>query len=208
MSFQATYLEQPSTPLLELTTLEEVKALLEFEDNVRDIVLIKLIKDVSAEIEMFLNRSTAIVTNAVEYFDVPQYGAKLFLRAYPITSVTTLWNTTDRTYDSTTVVDSDNYYVDKQHGAITVDKQYLLMGAGAVKIQYTGGMASTTATFLRDYRGLASAIATEVMYRFQRNAEIGLIAASGGGSNITLQTRTQFHPSVETVLQEHRRISA
>ena len=208
MSFQATFLEQPTTPLLELSTLEEVKALLEFEDNVRDVVLMKLIKDVSAEVEMYLNRSTAVVTDAIQYFDIPRYGVKMFLRAYPITTVTSLWNTTDRTYDSTTIVDSDNYYVDTQHGIITVDKQYLLMGAGAVKLQYTGGMASNTANFIRDYRALSSALATEVMYRFQRNAEIGLIAASGGGSNVTLERRLQFHPSVQIVLQEHRRMTS
>jgi hypothetical protein len=121
-------------------SLEEVKAYADI--SVTDISKDELIDNLIVACQSFIDEycsRTFEIGKKTEYFgDVPT--SKLFLSKYPIDTKKSIqvWDSWDRSYLSTDLIDSDDYFVDAENGIIKLD--YEVGGSpGSVKVAYTGG---------------------------------------------------------------------
>jgi len=192
---------------MELVRLEQVKALLKIKeiDTEADETIQEIVADVSAEVESFLDRDILIQTDKEETFDIEPGQYRFSLRAYPITTLTSVWNDYNRSFGSSTLLSASGYTVNKRTGYLTVDRFVLTPGYGVLKAKYTGGMATDTVSFISAYPAVVSAVTMETAYRYQRRFNLGLIAATVQGGSVTLAAKTQFLPAVEAVLWNFKR---
>lgn len=128
---------------LPLTTLTRAKAACvvgsttDHDDRIR-----QLITSVSAMIETYLGRHIEEKSRTGIY-DVEPGQQLIFLRGYPVKTVTSYKEDISREF-SGSAIDSSNYYTDAGRGAIDFDKYALLWGPGVFQAVYVGGMAPTT----------------------------------------------------------------
>ena len=78
--------------------------------------------------------------------------------------------------------DSDYYTADATASGLIYFDWGLGSGPKAVKITYTGGMATSTATFMTGFPDLADAVAEQVAYAWRMRDSQGLIGREGKGS--------------------------
>lgn len=192
---------------MRLTRLTDVKAILEMnEDSVKyDDFLNFQINTVSGEFEEEMNRFV-LSGSKTEVYDIVSEYQVTCLRSYPVTSITTIWNSWDRTYPTSSIVASTSYYVDLAKGLLSFPSYQLTCGAGVLKITYTGGMAANPEAFIAAYPSIAGACAMEVAARFQNRATLGKIAVTLQGGSVTVAQRHQFLTPVMEVLERYTRI--
>ena len=77
--------------------------------------------------------------------------------------------------------DSDYYTADATNSGLVYFDWRLDSGPKAVKITYTGGMATTTATFMTGFPDLADAVAEQVAYAWRMRDAVGTIGREGKG---------------------------
>jgi hypothetical protein len=192
---------------MDLCSLESVKRLVGKTKDDDDLLLVQIIRDVSSEVETYLDRTITIPTSdIVEIHDIRKGEFKFYVSAYPITSVTDVRNDYDRTFAAATVITDTNYDVKNANGVITIDREILSLGTGVLQINYKGGMAANSSDFQSSFRDIVSACTVECSYRFQRRNHVGLIAATVGGGSVTLLQKTQFLATTIEVLDRHLRI--
>ena len=164
------------------------------------------IAGVSKEIETHLDRQILIAGAKTEIFDVTRTQFRFSLVAYPVTSVTTVHNATDRVFDAASLIAATDYTTDLDNGILTVDKVGLLAGPGVCQIVYAGGMATGTEDFISKFPDISMACAEEVTFRFQNKDKPGIIAIAAGGSTATILQRQKFLASVEQALDPYMRV--
>lgn len=192
---------------MDLTTVADVKEYLESQsDDSRVEALIQaFITGLSAEVEQYLDRELVAGTYT-EYHDVAYNQFQLFLRAYPVTSITGIWNDTSRVFAASSAVSADTYKLYEDRGKLYFDGIALYPGPGVVKIVYAGGMAADSAAFIAAYPAIAHACAAEVAARFQRKNQQGAAAVNFATGGVSLLPRGQFVTNIEDVLQPYARI--
>ena len=190
---------------MKLSRLTDIKAIVDMpEDAEKATATLDLwLTIVSAEIEKFLNR-TILKGTTTDYYDVVSSYPSIHLLAYPVTSITTVWNSTSRAYSTSEIVDSDNYYVDTKTGMLWFDTS-MSTGPGALKVTYVGGMATDTENFIATYPDIAGACAMEVAARYQNRQTLGKIAVTLSGGSVTVANRSQFLTPVASVLESEVR---
>lgn len=191
---------------MDLVTIEDVRSLLGPNFGVQgDQALLELISSVSGEVETWLDRKV-FTTTYTEQLDI-RYGEwKFYLRAYPVTSVTSVHNDYDRVFPASTLISTTDYYVDLANGVLNLDRATLSTGVGVLKIVYVGGMALTTAAFKAAFPDISGAVAMEVAARWIRKNHPTVTNASLGNTAVTVVQKTQFLDGVEKALEPHQRI--
>lgn len=194
---------------MELTTLARVKDRLVINANESkyDDVIERMIRAASAKIESYLRRQTLKATTT-EYFDV-EPGRRIDpLKAYPITSITTVHNDTEWTYGSSTLMSSDTYQESSETGLLYVNSAYLITGVRALKVVYVGGMAATTSAFVAtpEYANLVNACERQTCFLFNMKGKEGTTAASAGTGNVTWIDSTDLTEGVKKDLDDFRRV--
>lgn len=194
---------------MELTTLPRVKDRLAINANEskHDDVIERMIRAASAKVESYLRRQMTKATTT-EYFDVTP-GQRIFsLKAYPITSITTVHNDTEWVYGSSTLMASDTYQEDADTGLLYVDSAYLITGVRALKVVYVGGMAATTTAFVldQDYANLVDATERHVCFLFNMRGKEGTTTASAATGNVTWVGSTDLTDGVKKDLDDYRRV--
>lgn len=194
---------------MELTTLPRVKDRLSIDadDSQHDDILERMIRAASAKVETYLRRKV-LKESTTEYFDVDP-GQRLFsLKAYPVTSITTVHNDTAWTYGSDTLVSSSAYTFDTDTGLLYVDNFYLITGHRALKVVYLGGMATTTTAFVatQDYGNIVDATERQVCFLFNMRGKEGTTAISAATGNVTWIGSTDLTDGVKKDLDEFRRV--
>ena len=126
-------------------TKEQVKAYLDINitEIDKDTLIDTLIASSQAFIEEYCGQSFEQAA-LIEYHDGG--SDKIFVDRYPIAAAPAVqvWDSWDRAYAATDLVDSGDYVIDYDAGIITFD--YEVGGSpGAVKVSYTGGLASVPA---------------------------------------------------------------
>lgn len=159
-------------------------------------ILGNIISGVSKDVELELRRHVSSEARTVN-IDVERHDDVVFLRGFPIASVTSIKNDPSRDFGSGTEVDTDLYYIDTEGGVISFDFE-LDWGPGALRIVYEGGMAAgstnaeKTDAFIAAYEDLVLAIDQQVFYEFQRRDNPGLENQNpsdyGGGSTYFVDT--------------------
>lgn len=170
--------------VLALTTIAEVKKFVEGTSTASDAILTALIGPVSESAEVYLNRHTESKSR-VEVYPVDYNAPYIWLRGSPITSVSDITLSLNRTFADIDPLDASTYDVITDTGEIFLRPQaFACIGAkGFMQITYVGGMAADTASFMAAFPRIANAAAMEVVNRFNRakNPEGNLQFGVSGG---------------------------
>lgn len=126
----------------ELTTLAHVKEVLKIPTAVTtdDDLIQNLITRISDDIEKTCGRSFHSAT-FTEYYN-GDGGNRLLLNNYPISSITSLYDDTDRNYGSDTLIDSGDYISDDAAGMVILDGGLFAEGLKNIKITYVAGYST------------------------------------------------------------------
>jgi hypothetical protein len=125
--------------------------------------------------------SRLISTSRTEYYDGDGTDT-LLLKAYPITTVATVYVDPDRDYESTDLLDSGDYVYYGMDGTVKTDGALFSSGNKSVKITYTGGYTSIP-------YDLQLAIKELVMFWYKRNTDkrVGVSSISVGDKNVSYE---------------------
>jgi hypothetical protein len=133
-----------------LTTLENIKEYLNITGTDDDLLLENLIDRATGIIEIICNRplknvdgQDALVAQT-EYFNGGG-RSKLFLKYYPISSITSIHDDPDRVYGADTLIDSDEYAFWADEGIVEFDGAGTVgSGVKNIKVIYKGGYTAAT----------------------------------------------------------------
>ena len=126
--------------------------------------------------------SRFLSTSRTEYYD-GDGSDTLYVKAYPISAVTSLYVDPDRDYGSSTLVDSDDYVYYENEGKIKTDGALLASGSKSIKLTYTGGYTTAPAD-------LQQAVKELVAFWYKRNTDkrVGVSSVNIGDKSITYET--------------------
>lgn len=202
---------------MDLTTAARVKALISSEASTKaganvDAELARVVTLVSGMAEAFLNRQVAVGNPVTEYFDVEPGARRFSLRAYPVTSVTSVHFDLAQAWGSSTLIAASNYaspvYDEggflEFHSAFEPFRRY----PRSLRVIYVGGMAANADAFIAAYPDIADAIDLQCSATFHLRNVLGMQsdALPGGGS---MAPRPDFWiPPVKAVLERYRRVFA
>ena len=198
---------------MDATTLARVKALLDISGSSQDAVLTTMISAVSARIENFLDRPLA-QTSRTEEYNIKPRQRKLFLRAYPVTTVASIKIAPDWNYGAATAVATDDYRLTSDNGLIHFNFYPVTSYLGdnyeaapdAVQITYTGGLATNTTNLISDYPNIAFAADMQVVAAWRRRDTPQGNGINMGGSTITYEKPLAMIPDVIEALTPYRRL--
>ena len=165
-----------------------------------------LITSVSREIENYLGRQVTLDTSVSETFDVEGGQWEFFLDAYPVESITDVFSSSARTFDSTTALDADTFVVNSNSGILTIDKVIISQGRQSLRVDYVGGMAGTLAVMKTKFFDVHMACVLETAARLRKRGAETLASVSVAGGAVTYVPQgNQFVPEVEKLLGHHKR---
>lgn len=190
---------------LDLTTLEEVKALAAEEGTSQDATFESLITQVSRRVEQYMRRDALVVVDREEIYSVRRHERVISLRAAPVVHLNIKTNLTTRDFDVKWSQDGhpdryeqlneyDDYIVEAEFGICRLINSLPTLhtplgresAPASVKIRYTAGMAADTPAFVEAYPDIAGAVALQVVYLFKRrNSPGGNIVVGDSGTSFT-----------------------
>lgn len=176
--------------MADLTTKTKVKSFLGISGSTYDTILDTLCKNVSAQIERYCNRSFTRATYT-EYFDTKQGESKIFLRNFPIVSLTTVkYRTGSYGSPTWTSFGADDYLLSESLGKISFAVNFP-EAEKYLEIIYVGGYLIDFATEGSATHTLPSEIeqcATEwVASIFNTRKAKGVLTESTEGQSITFK---------------------
>lgn len=170
-----------------------------------------LIVEVSEGVRRYLDRETEVATRT-EYLDVNEWQCLFYLKAWPITVVTGVWFDPDQGFTTDTALASTDDFLNAARGRMgEFELKAPLVSGGrasrALKITYTGGMATSTEAFIASYPDIAAAVDQQVahMWRTRNNAGLNSINSDAGVLVHPFSPIHEFLLSVKSVLNRHRR---
>ena len=178
-----------------LCTLDEVRDYLSMESSVANIdtLLENLIKRVSSFVDNYCDRTIETTTHT-EYYD-GNGTDRLYTLNYPITSVTNLWENTNRAWDTDDITDSDDYIV--MENSILLKTTIFSNYPQCIKLTYVAGYA----TIPEDLKQLCI---EEVSRSFNHKQDIGIISRGDSKGNITRIEQGLMKQSKEVLIKYRR----
>lgn len=137
---------------LALVTLATVQTELAIEDGGDDARINKLIPAVSRDVEDYCKRELKTATGLVEVLDGSGLDS-IAVRRPPINTLTSVHMTTavPRVFDADHLIDADKYEFDADAGIVwLIDGRWFLEGRNSVRVEYDGGLWSTTSEVPED----------------------------------------------------------
>lgn len=161
-----------------ITTKENIKKLLGI--NADDIIIQSMALAASAAIEKYLDRKLEKLART-EYFDVDAGQCVFFVSAYPIVSIQ-VYNDADRAF-ATALSQTDYTYLGDS-GRVVVDKYSLDSGYNALKVVYTGGLATSQAELEQNHPDLemAARIQAALWFKSKDKLNVSSELIQNGGS--------------------------
>jgi hypothetical protein len=184
-----------------LTTLARFKSHKGDDGTNDDGVIALLIPAVSGAVARFLDRHL-VEADRTEYFDVRPGQQRYQLRGYPVNTDETfeVRNDINTDFPASTVVSSDNYFINAEKGLLVVNGQSLDVGAQALRIQYTGGLVPDEATLQTDHPEVEGAAWFEISQALQKNPNYHAISKSVGGSSLASEGAIDLLPWTKSIL--------
>lgn len=187
---------------MDLTTKDNVKKLLNItNDTTNDVLLISIVKATSAAIEEYLDRLLE-TKERTQYFDV-EPGQQVFnLNAYPIVSCKA-YNDPYRRSD--VEINSDTYTFLGECGQLIIDRFDCYAGAKALKVVYTGGLASDQAHLEALYPDIEMAARIQSAFLFESKNQLFVISESVDRHTVSQREKLQLHAYVKEILSQYVR---
>jgi hypothetical protein len=198
---------------MDATTIARVKALLDITSSNYDAVLTTIVSAVSKRIETYLDRPLER-TSRTETYPIRPRQNKLFLRAYPVDSITSIKIATDWDYAAATAVETDDYNVTSDTGTVHfsfypitsyLDSNYEA-APDAIQVVYTGGFAANTTALIADYPDIAFAADLQSVAMWRRRDTPQGNSINVGGSSISYEKPLNLVPDVIEALTPYRRL--
>lgn len=169
-----------------------------------------MITSVSRLIENYLGRPI-FVASRTDYFDIEELQTAIFLPAYPVTTVTTVHNSPDQSWNDSTEIDSDDYSLDTATGRLAFHYR-LLDGSQALRAVYSAGLVADQNTLLARSSGvltspygyIANAAAQQTGYMLTRAKTLGAVGSNTGRGRVTYQGPAELLPIVKMQLDPIR----
>lgn len=199
-----------------LCSLAQVKSYLNKSDTADDTAIETIINAGSKEIENDLDRTFSSTTHT-EYYSGNQQRAgsqKLFLRNWPITSITSIYNDANDppTFGADSLEDSSYYSYDDSEipGMVYFYQSTLNPGFKNIKITYVAGYSRGTSPgasndALPDDLQQAAARHFARMWKDQTAGKAGRVSKSGGGGGSVEFLQDKYEPDVWRVLVHYIR---
>jgi len=180
-------------------TLAEVKNFMlgsrDVSDDVEDGNMELMIDAVSVGMETYMDRKI-LSREDTEYYDGD--GTKhLFLDRYPITTVSGVWDDTDWSWGSSTLIASTSYRTRNDGRGLVMNNLVFNKFNQNVKVIYTAGYSSTPAD-------LKMACIEETARRFHKKRDINIYSKTmEDGTNVFLQH--DFLPHNQIIMDKYKR---
>ncbi len=195
---------------MNLTTVDRVLARIAADGDAKAATkteIAAVIVAVSGAVEAYLERVT-LRTARTEYHDVDRGQCRFRLRAYPVTVLTSVAFDTEQEW-ATALTAGTDYLSPLYDNGGTLVVRYPLSeyyeSPGALKVVYTGGMATDTDSFVAAYPDIASAVDTQVSHEWQRRNALGVSSVSSPDGTTASLSFDRWIPSVKQVLDFHAR---
>ena len=152
---------------IDLTTADRVKRRWRTTETTLDSLIGEIIDEVSQTFERFMQRHTLSAAR-VEIVELPRFKKVVTFRGAPVSSVTEIkvHNTGD--FTSVDALDSTLYTVDLAAGYARL-RILTTWRPAYVEVNYTGGMAADTATFIASYPEISAAADRECIERLRKS---------------------------------------
>lgn len=194
--------------IIELTTSARVKVVLGIDasDTTEDTWIASAIQSVSQRIQLYIDRPIETTSRTEEYDVHSGRQSTIFLRAYPVTSITSIKNSQLWDFASATAMtEDDDFHVDEENGAVHFAVE-LAEGPKALQVVYTGGLAADTAAVIANHPVLAQAADLQVAAMFRRRSTPQGQSISGKeGGSITFEAPLMLAREVSDSLFPYRR---
>ena len=181
--------------------LFEAKRRLGINTDDHDLLLIDLIEDVSSVIESYCGRNFS-ATDYVEYQDGK--GEEFFLtNEWPINSIASIYDDPDRSFGSSSLVDSSYYTYYANEGKVSLVSTGSIIGVNLYTV-FSSGRQSIKITYNAGYSTIPSdlkMIASEIMMKKFKNIQdkrIGMISIGSAGESMGF--------TLNDMLPDHRMI--
>lgn len=192
--------------IMNLTTLERVKAQLGKTDTQDDAALTEIVTNVSRRMERYMGRDAYLVERT-EYLNVQAGRTAFRLRGLPIAAVASVYYDAASLFASDTLLTATtDYVVDEETERLTLRRKPLFDATRALKVTYTGGMAADVPGLVTNgYGDLVQAATNQVISEWKRHALGGVnVESTSGPGGSTSYTRDGWLRSVEDVLDRYR----
>jgi len=178
-----------------LTTLSQVKALLELAETDWDGLLEELIAAISQRVGTYCNREFER-QERVEYHDGG--GRYLYLKCLPVTEIASVHGSDTWEWDESSLVPADHCQL-LNAGMVAYRYGTWPYGPQALRVTYTGGYAEDAVP-----ADLEMAVRTQAAYEFKRRKDIGLESVSFPDGSIQKVSSGEFLSMVKQVLDRYR----
>lgn len=196
---------------MNLTTAERVKLLIAAQGDMTETMQSELdavIATVSGAVERYMGR-LALRTARTEYHDAELNATRIGLRAYPVTTLTSVYLDTEQAFGSSALLTSSDYYspLFNESGLLVFKFPLTVCGPDAIKVTYTGGMATDTDAFIAAYPDLAGAVDQQAAHEWSRRGALGVSAINYPDGTTASMTAERWIPAVKQVLDHYRRVT-
>lgn len=198
---------------MDATTVARVKALLDITGSSQDTVLGSMISAVSKRIEAYLDRPLEL-TSRTETYSIKPRQNKLYLRAYPVTSISSVKIALDWNFGAVTATSSNDYHVIADNGTLHftffpvrnwLDDNYAT-APDVIQVVYTAGFAADTATLISEYPDIAMAADLQTVAMWRRRDTPQGNSINVGNSSIQYEKPLNLVPDVIEALSPYRRL--
>lgn len=188
---------------MDLTTAARIKTQLDKSLTDQDTLIAQVISGVSERAAVEMGRHTES-TARTETYNVDDFQTTVALPGFGgALSVSTIHNDSEWTFAASSLVSSSDYIVNVETGVVTFNFT-LTRGRQALRVVYTGGMATSAANFITAYPGIAQAVDSQVVFELKRGQNPDVASYSDVSGNVNFVTPFDWLPGVRRVLQAYR----
>ena len=183
---------------MQLVTLSEIKAFLEKTDTGSDTLLDALDTQTSEEIQNMIGYPLEYAERT-EYYNTEKYKCIIYLRGFPVLSVSKMYYDTTRTFDESTLVSTDDYYVTSNgvqfYGTFTSTYKRV------IKIIYKSGwyLSGANRNLPNDLRKVCI---RQTVMNYLKRREMGIIETSK--TSITTTVTSAYDPEAMEIINRYR----
>ncbi len=184
-----------------LITKEQVKTELTIEGTSADTIIDSLIDRIQSLWDTETNR-TWEQTTFTEYYSSEESDT-VFLKNYPVSSITTIHDDPDWVYGSDTLVSSDDYTYDEKDGIVYYNGDFFT-GRNNIKVVYVAGYLTTPGW-------LEQILIRQVAHWYTQGTKQKWDKSSNsmqeGGTTSYTQLKNNMLPDFDSLVEMHRRPS-